>query len=187
MKKKIYHLCLLSSFLFLWGCKQPDPEQAGTPEALAEKAAAEDTSTASSAPVQEEPRDTSLMELEEITLRATGNSMEEIAFDPDTLEVKPGAHIKLTFINEGVDMPMVHNVVFTAPDKYKLVAIAGEKLGGSGDYVPDIPAVIASSPMVLPGQTVEMQFTAPIKPAAYNFVCTYPDHWHRMHGVLLVK
>ena len=120
-------------------------------------------------------------------MRAIGNSIEEIAFDVDTLEVKSGAHVKLTFINEGVDMPMVHNVVFTAPDKYKQVAIAGEKLGGSGDYVPDIPAVIASSPMVLPGQTVEMRFTAPIKPAAYNFVCTYPDHWHRMHGVLLVK
>lgn len=147
----------------------------------------DDSSTASSAPVTEERQDTTVQEVEELTLRATGNTLEEIAFNVDTLEVEAGSHVKLTFINEGIDMPMVHNVVFTAPDKYKLVAIAGEKLGGSGDYVPDIPAVLAASPLVLPGQTIKMEFTAPTKPAAYHYVCTYPDHWQRMHGVLLVK
>lgn len=177
---------MAGSCLLLWNCSQSTVEDEAT-VSEAEESAMEDSSTASSAPVVEEQPDTTLQEVEEITLRAIGNTMDEIAFSEDTLEVKAMSLVKLTFINEGVDMPMVHNVVFTTPDKYKQVAVAGEKLGASGDYVPEIPAVIAASPLVLPGQTVEMQFTAPTKPAAYNFVCTYPDHWQRMHGILLVK
>lgn len=134
-----------------------------------------------------EEQDSTLQVVEELTLRATGNTLDEIAYHEDTLEVKAGAHVKLTFINEGVDMPMVHNVVFTAPNAYKRVAVAGSKIGASGNYVPDGPSVIAASPMALPGQTVELEFMAPTKPAAYGYVCTYPDHWQRMHGVLLVK
>ncbi|WP_237586913.1 plastocyanin/azurin family copper-binding protein [Pontibacter russatus] len=146
-----------------------------------------DSATASSAPVVEEAPDTILQQVDDVLLRATGNILEEIAYDQDTLEVRAGAHVKLTFINEGVDMPMVHNVVFTTPDTYRQVAIAGAKIGASGNYVPNDSAVIAASPMVLPGQTVEMEFTAPAAPGVYHFVCTYPEHWQRMHGVLLVK
>ena len=186
MKRKIYEMCLLSGCLLLWSCNQPDGEDSAGASSIPEEALI-DTATASSAPVVEEMQDTTLQQVEEVVLRATGNTLEEIAYDQDTLEVGAGAHVKLTFINEGVDMPMVHNVVFTAPDTYKRVAIAGAKIGASGNYVPTDSAVIAASPMVLPGQTVEMEFTAPAAPGVYHFVCTYPEHWQRMHGVLLVK
>lgn len=184
MKKQFYKLCLLGSCLAVWSCSQPE---AGEEADAITGEEALDTATASSAPVVEDSSDATVDRVEELTLRATGNTLEEIAYHQDTLKVEAGAHVKLTFINEGVDMPMVHNVVFTAPDKYREVAVAGAKLGASGNYVPDVPAVIAASPMVLPGQTVEMEFTAPAAPAAYHFVCTYPDHWQRMHGVLLVQ
>ena len=132
-------------------------------------------------------KDTTLQQVTEITLKAIGNTVEEMAFDQDTLDVKANTLVKLTLINEGTEPPMIHNVVFTQPDKYKLVALAGAEAGSPGNYVPESEDVIAASPLALPGQTVELEFTAPSEPGAYNFVCTYPDHWRRMNGVLMVK
>ncbi|MCJ8166310.1 plastocyanin/azurin family copper-binding protein [Pontibacter sp. E15-1] len=183
MKNRFYTCCVVGASLLLWSCSSPDSDSSattGTDKAVA------DSATASSAPLVED-QDTTLQKVEELTLHAIGNTLDEIAYSEDTLEVKAGSHVKLTFKNDGVDMPMMHNVVFTAPDAYKKVAIAGAKIGASGNYIPNDSLVFASSPMTLPGQTVEVVFTAPLKPAAYNYVCTYPDHWQRMHGVLIVK
>lgn len=167
--------------LLLWSCSPPETE--GEPEATG---SGRDTATASSAPLVE-PKDTTLQEVQHLELHALGNTVEEIRYSKDTLEAKAGALIKLTFINQGIDMPMVHNVVITAPGKYKQVALAGANVGASGNYVPDSKAVIAASPMALPGQTVEIEFTAPLKPGLYDFVCTYPGYWKRMNGVMIVK
>ncbi|MCC9168823.1 plastocyanin/azurin family copper-binding protein [Pontibacter harenae] len=132
--------------------------------------------------------DSTYQEVEEFTLRAVGETLEEIAFDKDTLEVNAGSVVKLKLLNEAVDMPMLHNVVFTEPGKYKQVAMAGSKVGASGNYIPlDSVGVLAATPIVLPGQTVDMEFKAPTEPGTYDFVCTYPDHWQRMHGKLIVK
>ncbi|MHA6249217.1 plastocyanin/azurin family copper-binding protein [Pontibacter sp. CAU 1760] len=182
MIKSLKRYGLLSTALLCMHCSQPDSDQ-DLPDELLKKALA-DSATASSAPVQDEEP---LQQKVELALAATGNTLEDIAYSKDTLEVRAGALVKLTFVNEGVDMPMVHNVVFTLPGAFKQVALAGSRIGASGNYVPNDSTVIAASPMALPGQTVEMEFTAPLKPAAYNFVCTYPDHWQKMHGILLVK
>lgn len=167
--------------LLLWSCNPPEVE--GDPEATE---TSKDTATAASAPILEE-QDTTLQDIQHLELHALGNNIEEIRYSKDTLETKAGSLVKLKFINEGVDMPMVHNVVFTAPGKYKQVALAGARVGASGNYIPQSEAVIAASPMALPGQTVEMEFTAPTKPGLYDFVCTYPGYWKRMNGVLVVK
>ncbi|WP_092098058.1 plastocyanin/azurin family copper-binding protein [Pontibacter chinhatensis] len=179
MKKLL--LSILPLMLILWSCgpqeKEADSEVFTT---------LKDTATASSAPLVEE-KDTTKQEVQELELHALGNTLEEIKYGQDTLRVKTGALVKLKFVNEGIDMPMVHNVVFTAPGKYKQVALAGASIGASGNYVPESEAVIAASPIALPGQTVELEFTAPTTPGMYDFVCTYPGHWSKMHGVLEVK
>ena len=36
------------------------------------------------------------------------------------------------------------------------------------------------------GETERLGFTAPAKPGEYIFVCTFPGHWVRMYGVMLV-
>ena len=36
------------------------------------------------------------------------------------------------------------------------------------------------------GETERLSFTAPKKPGEYIFVCTFPGHWVRMYGVMLV-
>ncbi|WP_196269495.1 plastocyanin/azurin family copper-binding protein [Pontibacter rufus] len=125
--------------------------------------------------------------VKELTLHAIGNSPEEMHFDLDTLKAEAGALIKLQLTNEAQDMPMVHNLVITAPGKYREVALAGEEAGASGNYVPASQNVIAASPIALPGQTIELEFTAPARPGVYDFVCTYPEHWQRMHGKFIVE
>ncbi|RDV14023.1 azurin [Pontibacter diazotrophicus] len=185
MKRYVLNGSLLFCCLFLWNCNPADSRSEEIPVASEELMAEGEADSAGAYVVEEQ--DTTLQPVQEITLHAIGNTLEEIAYKEDTLEVEAEVLVNLTFINEGVDMPMMHNVVFTAPDKYKQVAMAAAEVGASGNYVPETPAVIAASPMALPGQTVELEFISPSKPGAYNYVCTYPDHWHRMHGVLLVK
>lgn len=185
MKRLFFNGCLLCCSLLLWNCNPSDSTSEDAP-VTSEELKAESTVDSSSA-YEGEEQDTTLQPIQEITLHAIGNTLEEVAYKEDTLEVKAEVLVNLTFINEGIDMPMVHNVVITAPDKYKQVAMAAAEVGASGNYVPESPAVIAASPMALPGQTVTLEFIAPSKPGAYHYVCTYPDHWHRMSGILLVK
>ena len=53
-------------------------------------------------------------------------------------------------------------------------------------YVPDLPEVLAGSRLVQRGESDVITFTAPAKPGQYTFVCTFPGHWVRMYGVMLV-
>lgn len=184
MKRYFIKGCVLSCSLLFWSCNSPDTAEEEL--VTAEEVTAAATEDSASAPIVD-VTDTTLQPVQNITLHAIGNTLEEMAYKEDTLEVKANAMVHLSFINEGVDMPMMHNVVFTTPDKYKQVALAAAEVGASGNYIPKGPAVIAASPLALPGQKVELEFTAPEKPGAYDFVCTYPDHWQRMHGTLIVK
>lgn len=173
--KRLCYLLVIPAVLWLHGCGST--EQDDLPETVA---------TSDSAPVKQEP-DTTLQQVTNLTLKAVGNSADQMMYDQDTLEVKANALVKLVLINEGTEPTMVHNVVFTQPDKHKIVALEGAKAGAPGNYVPQSDAVIAASPLALPGQQVELEFTAPGVPGSYNFVCTYPTHWKRMNGVFLVK
>lgn len=179
--KKAIKLILLYSIVFLAGCYNKQTEN-NTESAAIDP----DTAVAASAPV-EVVSDSTLQPQAEIRLKAIGNTLEEMSYDQDTLEVTSGARIKLFFTNEGVEQSMIHNVVFTKPKMHKLVALAGAKVGSPGNYIPESDAVIAASSLALPGQTLEMEFNAPAEPGVYNYVCTYPGHWKEMHGVLHVK
>lgn len=131
--------------------------------------------------------DSTLQPIEEVTLKALGNTQEEMAYSKDTIEVKTGSLVKVKFMNEGTELPMIHNFVVTERGTYKAVAQAGEKVGSSGNYIPPKTNLLAASPLALPGQTVIVEFQAPRKKAVYDFVCTYPGHWKEKHGTLLVK
>jgi len=186
-------LSMAAAAILLAGC---NTEPAGTDEASGVPARTADTltavkgdaaDTAANAQVLPAKKDSTIQQVEELTLHALGNTPEKMRFDRDTLEAKAGAFVKLQLINEAQDMSMVHNIVITAPDKYKQVAIAGAQAGASGNYVPNSQAVVAASSIALPGQTVTLEFTAPATPGAYDFVCTYANHWQRTHGKFIVK
>jgi hypothetical protein len=53
-------------------------------------------------------------------------------------------------------------------------------------YVPDTPQVLQATRLLNWGETERLSFAAPEAPGEYPFVCTFPGHWVRMYGIMLV-
>jgi azurin len=113
---------------------------------------------------------------------------EQMAFDQKYFVVPAGKPVQIVLEN-GDAMP--HNFVITAPGALQDVAVAGGLLPPPSDpneppYVPKTPKVLHAMKMVDPDETQTLSFTAPAKQGEYPFVCTFPGHWVRMYGVMLV-
>jgi plastocyanin len=109
-----------------------------------------------------------------------------LKFDVAGFHARPGERIKLTFANND---EMMHNIVFTKPEMRLHVVEAAIALGAEGlekHFVPAIPAVMASTPIIQPGQKFTLEFNAPSVPEKYPYVCTFPGHGFVMHGTLFV-
>jgi hypothetical protein len=52
--------------------------------------------------------------------------------------------------------------------------------------VPNTPLVLYATRMLQSGDTERLGFRAPSAPGEYLYVCTFPGHWLRMYGVMLV-
>ena len=112
----------------------------------------------------------------------------EMKFDQAQLRVQAGQRIKLVFRNTD---HMPHNAVITTPRGSEKVGALADKLLSQSDaaarnYVPESPDVLASTPLVDPGETYELIFTAPNVPAPYPILCTFPGHWRVMQSLLMV-
>lgn len=109
-----------------------------------------------------------------------------LRFDLTRFSVKPGERIKLTLVN--VD-EMDHNLVITKPGRRLEVVDAANKLGEDGpkrNYVPVSDDVLWSVPVIRPGQSAHVIFTAPQKEDVYPYVCTFPGHGLVMYGAMYV-
>tara|TARA_Y100000991_G_scaffold144664_1_gene109296 strand:+ start:767 stop:1261 length:495 start_codon:yes stop_codon:yes gene_type:complete len=124
--------------------------------------------------------------LAEFNIRAIGNTMAEMKYDVENITVKEGSRVKITLVNEGVDIAMQHNILFVNFGKRKDVAAKAVQAGGDKNYVPEDPNLIAASDMAQPGETVVLEFDAP-KKGNYEFFCSYPGHSQMMRGYLFVK
>lgn len=99
--------------------------------------------------------------------------------------------IHVVFHNHGT-LPkdvMGHNWVLLAADENPDAYLAAAMTAKADDYEP--PAlktkVIAALPLLGPGQTADLTFTAPAKPGRYTYLCTFPAHCAAgMRGVLVV-
>ncbi|MCI0432865.1 MAG: plastocyanin/azurin family copper-binding protein [Gemmatimonadetes bacterium] len=114
-----------------------------------------------------------------ITVRTTGNNL---AFEPDRLTVKAGATIRIRYINEST---LGHNLVIVKTDDDIDPLGAAAYDAASTGYVPmqHRDRMIAWTALASPGQTVEVDFTAP--PAGtYPFVCLVDGHFNVMVGTL---
>ena len=113
---------------------------------------------------------------------------QQLAYDQTELVAEPGALIEIVFTNDDL---MQHNVVIAAPGSFEDIGAAADALmqspqGAEQEYVPDLPAVLAATPLVDPGETVRLRFRVPEEPGAYPYVCTFPGHWRVMNGILNV-
>ncbi|MCA9121173.1 MAG: c-type cytochrome [Planctomycetaceae bacterium] len=111
---------------------------------------------------------------------------EEMRYDTRYFAVEAGRPVQVVLTNEDL---MPHNFVITVPGALKEVAIAGALLTqnpGGTPYVPKTEKVLYHTDMVQPHQQVRLTFTAPTEPGEYPYVCTFPRHWMRMYGVMIV-
>ncbi len=113
----------------------------------------------------------------------------QMKYDKASVTVKAGQKIKLVFTNK--DM-MEHNLLILKPGtKEKIGALADQMAtspeGAKKDYIPDSPDVLWSSPILDPGTSHEILFTAPSQTGEYPYICTFPGHWRIMYGVMVVE
>jgi azurin len=122
----------------------------------------------------------------EFTLNAVGNTMADMGYDTKELKVTAGAKVKINLTNQGTDASMLHNVVIVKQGTEKDVATEGISLKDKNYFNAENTNVIAGSAVAAPGATVTVEFTAPAA-GTYTYICTYPGHWMKMQGVLIVE
>jgi len=89
-------------------------------------------------------------------------------------------------------MRCLHNVVIIKPGSTEIVGKAADAMASRKDayeknFVPAIPEVLYSTPLVATGGTFRLDFKAPGKAGEYPFICTFPGHWRIMKGVIKVN
>ena len=113
---------------------------------------------------------------------------EKLAFDVKWFVVEAGKPVQIVLFNPDA---MPHNIIVGAPGSLEAIATAAGSMPMPTDpdakaFVPDLPTVLQSTKLVREGETERLGFTAPTAPGEYVFVCTFPGHWVRMYGVMLV-
>lgn len=112
----------------------------------------------------------------------------QMKFDKEQLRVEAGQKVKLVFRNTD---HMPHNAVITRPGSAEEVGELADKMLSSADaadhdYVPTSNYIVAHTPLVNPGESYELIFTAPAYPGPNTIICTFPGHWRQMQSILLV-
>ncbi|MGB7344538.1 MAG: c-type cytochrome [Pirellulaceae bacterium] len=113
---------------------------------------------------------------------------EEMRYDVPYFAVEAGSDVQIVLENHDL---MPHNLVVTTPGSLKEVANEGLNTGPTGGwnglpYVPESDKVIAATDMLQSDKSERLTFTAPTEPGEYPYVCTFPQHWYRMYGVMVV-
>lgn len=109
-----------------------------------------------------------------------------LQYDKVRFVVEPGTTVKVTLENAS---EMMHNIIFSLPGTREKVVEEAEALGGQGmakDFIPKTSSVLASIPLLDPGESATITFLVPDKEGAYPYVCTYPAHGVVMYGVMYV-
>ena len=113
---------------------------------------------------------------------------EQMQYDTRYFVAQAGKPVQVVLEN---DDAMPHNFVITAPGAMQEVAVAAGQMQPPTDpsakaYVPDSPKVLEALTLVQPDESASLNFVAPMTPGEYDYVCTFPGHWVRMYGVMLV-
>lgn len=121
-----------------------------------------------------------------ITVKITGNSMADMAYEPASMTVKAGDKVTVTMENTNTMDGMLHNMLIVNLGTGQEVATAAIAAGMDKNYVPENKNVLAYSGLAKPKETITFEFVAPAA-GAYNYICTYPGHFPKMIGKLYVE
>jgi hypothetical protein len=113
---------------------------------------------------------------------------EKLSFDVRWFVVEAGKPVQIVLVN--VDA-MPHNLLVSKPGSLEEIGTAGGAMPMPTDpavkpFVPNSPLVLHATNLLKEGEIARLGFEAPAGPGEYVFVCTFPGHWVRMYGVMLV-
>lgn len=120
----------------------------------------------------------------------TGN--DQMKFNVETLDARPGQPLEITFENVGT-MPkasMGHNWVLLERDVDPMKFTEAGFASAGNEYInpDDEDKVLAKTAILGPGESETVTFNAPSAPGEYAYVCTFPGHFAAgMKGVLVVE
>ncbi len=113
---------------------------------------------------------------------------EAMSYDKKEFKVMAGKTVELIFENPDA---MPHNLVIGKPKSLEIIGKAANKMITQKDaiqknYIPNIPQIIAATPLVNSEGSYKLIFKAPDQVGDYPYVCTFPGHWSIMNGVMKV-
>lgn len=111
---------------------------------------------------------------------------EQMQYDKKELSVPSGSRVTITFKNNAKGAAMTHNFVLVQSGMVESVGIAAASISVDKSYIPSHYAIIASSPLARPGETITFSFIAPPS-GSYEFLCTTPGHFAVMRGTFTVQ
>ena len=124
------------------------------------------------------------------TVELTGG--DTMKYDVASIHARPGErlHIVLRSVGAAPKVVMAHNFVLLKPGVKPEDFVNAAMDARATDFIP--PAmqdkVIAAKGLVGPGETVDVTFTAPMKPGTYTYLRSFPGHYMvGMKGELVVK
>jgi putative membrane-bound dehydrogenase-like protein len=118
------------------------------------------------------------------------NTLKDVMkYDKELITAKAGSTIQIVLNNPDF---MQHNLLLLKPGTMEKVGAAADKLasdpeGQRLEYVPAMPEVLASTPLINTGGTYTITIKLPNVPGDYPYVCTFPGHWRIMNGILRVN
>ena len=113
---------------------------------------------------------------------------EAMSYDKKEFTVTAGKTVEILFENPDA---MQHNLVIGKPKSLEIIGKAATKMITQKDalqksYIPNIPQIIASTPLVNSEGSYKLTFKVPDVVGDYPYVCTFPGHWSIMNGVMKV-
>ena len=122
------------------------------------------------------------------TVEITGD--DTMKYNVTAITAKPGetVHIKLTNKGTMPKMAAAHNFVLLKTGTDVTAFTTAAVMAGATEYIPAKfkDQIIASTKLAGPGETVEVEFTAPTAPGKYDYICSFPGHSATMKGTLTV-
>ncbi|MCU0707723.1 MAG: PA14 domain-containing protein, partial [Pirellula sp.] len=139
-------------------------------------------------PPEEAARITERLQNLDVRIIAIGTVVERMNFDKETIVVQAGRPVEFRFSN--IDN-MPHNFVIVKPGSLETVGLAAEASAQDPDardrqFVPVSDQILLASKLLGPGESQALTFDVPNQEGMIPYVCTYPGHWRRMFGMLIV-
>jgi lysophospholipase L1-like esterase/azurin/glucose/arabinose dehydrogenase len=112
--------------------------------------------------------------------------IDQMRFDTTEFTVQAGETVRIWFENPDYTP---HNLIVGMPNSAAQIAAAAEGLGALGfavGFLPDSDLILAATELLYHREYQVLEFTAPIDAGDYDFLCTFPNHWQTMRGVMRV-